>query len=265
MNIVYIQMPRFYGFGLQIMVLLLASILLEGCQSWRAGSHLAEKPLDVVIKPSILEKNPCYKAGRKIEVKGLMLHSVGCPAPSGERWVKSWNREDYGRACVHGFIDAHTGVVYQTLPWDHRGWHCASGPKGSGNNTHIGVEMCESQFLKYTHGATFTCSNEEASREMALRTYRSAVNLFAYLCHQYHLNPLEEGVIVSHAEGNKRGIASAHADPEHLWRQLKMPLTMDGFRTDVATKLRLYNLPFWKRLDDGRKARHVIRHYGTRG
>lgn len=26
----------------------------------------------------LLKRNPCYKAGRKIKVKGLMLHSVGC-------------------------------------------------------------------------------------------------------------------------------------------------------------------------------------------
>ena len=31
---------------------------------------------------SILTKNPCYTAGRTITVKGLMLHSVGCPQPS---------------------------------------------------------------------------------------------------------------------------------------------------------------------------------------
>ena len=224
-----------------------------------------EKPLDVTIEPCILTRNPCYTAGRKIDVKGLMLHSVGCPVPSGERWVKLWNRKDYGRACVHGFIDAHSGVVYQTLPWDHRGWHCASGPKGSGNNTHIGVEMCEPEFLKYTHGATFVCSNEAASREMVQRTYCSAVNLFAYLCNRFQLNPEEPGVIVSHAEGNCLGIASAHSDPEHLWRQLKMPLNMDSFRQDVAKKLRVYNHPFRKHLSSGRRTKHQICHYGTRG
>ena len=32
---------------------------------------------------SILTKNPCYTAGRKIAVKGLMLHSVGCPPAQG--------------------------------------------------------------------------------------------------------------------------------------------------------------------------------------
>lgn len=90
---------------------------------------------------SILTKNPCYTAGRKITVKGLMLHSVGCPQPRASVFVNSWNRADFGSACVHAFIDGTDGAVYQTLPWNHRGWHCASGKNGSGNNTHIGVEM----------------------------------------------------------------------------------------------------------------------------
>ena len=88
---------------------------------------------------SILTKNPCYTAGRKITVKGLMLHSVGCPQPKASVFINSWNSASYTAACVHGFIDANDGTVYQTLPWNHRGWHCGSGTKGSGNNTHIGV------------------------------------------------------------------------------------------------------------------------------
>ena len=38
---------------------------------------------------SILTKNPCYTAGRKITVKGLMLHSVGCPQPSAAVFVRN--------------------------------------------------------------------------------------------------------------------------------------------------------------------------------
>lgn len=75
------------------------------------------------IIEKILTKNPCYIAGRKITVKGLMLHSVGCPQPSAMVFVKNWNPPANGReVCVHGFIDANTGEVYQTLPWDHRGF-----------------------------------------------------------------------------------------------------------------------------------------------
>ena len=185
------------------------------------------------IIQSILTSNPCYKAGRKITVKGLMLHSVGCPQPSASVFVKNWNRSDFDRACVHAFIDGNTGDVYQTLPWNHRGWHGG----GSSNNTHIGVEMCEPACIKYTGGSSFTCSNLPVARAVAQRTYDTAVQLFAHLCKQYNLDPLADGVIVSHKEGHARGIASNHGDPEHLWNGLGMGYTMDTFRKAVSAAM----------------------------
>ena len=178
---------------------------------------------------SMLTNNPCYKKGQKITVKGLMLHSVGCAQPSASVFIKNWNQASYSRACVHAFIDGDDGTVYQTLPWNYRGWHCG----GTGNNTHIGVEMCEPSCIRYTGGATFTCSDMAKAQESARKTYEAAVALFAMLCERFSLDPLADGVILSHSEGNKRGLASAHADPEHLWRQLSLPYTMDGFRNDV--------------------------------
>lgn len=186
---------------------------------------------------SIMTKNPCYTAGRKITVKGLMLHSVGCPQPNASVFIKNWNTPSYGAACVHGFIDGNDGTVYQTLPWNHRGWHCASGPKGSGNNTHIGVEMCEPASIRYTGGSSFTCSNLSAARTSVKKTYEAAVELFAYLCKLYGLNPTADGVIISHREGHARGIASNHGDPEHLWNGLGMGYTMHTFRKDVKEKM----------------------------
>ena len=186
---------------------------------------------------SILTKNPCYTAGRKITVKGLMLHSVGCPQPKASVFINSWNSPSYDNACVHGFIDGNDGTVYQTLPWNHRGWHCGSGSKGSGNNTHIGVEMCEPACIRYMSGSNFTCSDLPTSRAVAKRTYEAAVELFAYLCNQYNLNPAADGVIISHREGHSRGIASNHGDPEHLWKGLGMGYTMDGFRKDVKSAM----------------------------
>ena len=186
------------------------------------------------IIEKILTKNPCYIAGRKITVKGLMLHSVGCPQPSAMVFVNNWNPPANGReVCVHGFIDANTGEVYQTLPWDHRGWHGG----GSSNNTHIGVEMCEPACIKYTGGSTFTCSDTATATAAVKRTYEAAVELFAFLCKQYKLDPLADGVIISHKEGHKRGVASNHGDPEHLWTQLKTGYTMDGFRKDVKAAM----------------------------
>lgn len=182
---------------------------------------------------SILTNNPCYTSGRKITVKGLMLHSVGCPQPSAQVFIKNWNKSSYTAACVHGFIDANDGTAYQTLPWNHRGWHGG----GSSNNTHIGVEMCEPACIKYVSGSSFTCSDIETARACVTRTYNTAVELFAFLCQEYGLNPLGDGVIVSHKEGYARGIASNHGDPEHLWKGLGMSYTMDTFRNAVYEKM----------------------------
>jgi len=182
---------------------------------------------------SFLTNNPCYTAGRKITVKGLMLHSVGCPQSKASAFIKNWNKASYNSACVHAFIDGIDGTVYQTLPWNHRGWHGG----GSSNNTHIGVEMCEPDCITYTGGSTFTCSDKARAVASAATTYNAAVELFAMLCKEYGLNPLGDGVIVSHKEGCARGIATNHGDPEHLWKGLGLGYTMDGFRNDVYKKI----------------------------
>lgn len=180
---------------------------------------------------SILTKNPCYTAGRKITVKGLMLHSVGCSQPKASVFINSWNSASYSNACVHGFIDGNDGTVYQTLPWNHRGWHAG----GDANNIHIGVEMCEPACIKYTGGSSFTCSDTATAKAVANRTYDAAVELFAMLCQEYGLNPLTD--IISHREGHAQGVASNHGDPEHLWNGLKMGYTMDTFRQAVKSKM----------------------------
>lgn len=185
----------------------------------------------MTLVESILTKNDCYKANRKITVKGLMLHSVGCPQPSAKVFMNNWNRPSIEK-CVHAFVDANDGTVYQTLPWNHRGWHAG----GAANNTHIGVEMCEPAQIKYTGGATFKVVGDKAKAIAAVeRTYQSAVELFAQLCLKYSLNPRTD--IVSHKEGSAKKIASNHGDPDHLWTQLGMSKTMGTFRSDVEAEV----------------------------
>lgn len=195
------------------------------------------------IIESIVTKNRCYTGGRKITVRGLMLHSVGCPQPKASVFVNTWNSPT-ASVCPHGVIDGNDGTVYQTLPWDHRGWHGGSGSRGSGNNTHIGIEMCEPACIRYTSGSSFTCSDTEAAKAVVRRTYKSAVELFATLNTKYGLNPLADGVIISHKEGCARGIASNHGDPEHLWDGLGIGYTMDTFRAAVCAKMQGINLTF---------------------
>lgn len=190
-----------------------------------------------------LTNNPCYKANvgrvdgryRTFQDRGptgLMLHSVGCAQPSAQVFVDNWNKPSYTAACVHAFIDANTGVIYQCMPWNYRGWHSG---KSETNNTMVGVEMCESCYIRYTKGATFEVLDAEKAKADCKRAYDAAVELFADLCKKFGLNPLT--AIISHNEGGVRGIASKHVDPEHYWTRLGMPYTMDTFRQAVKAKL----------------------------
>ena len=183
-------------------------------------------------------KNKCYQIGTPLKPRGIMLHSIGTPQPSAAALARYFDQYQPGgqSVCVHAFAQAD-GTVYQTLPWEMRGWHCG----GSANGTHIGVEMTEPDCIRYLGGATFVCSDWERAIAQVTGTYNTAVALFAQLCTQYALNPMEDGVIISHAEGAARGVASAHADPTHLWRQLGRGYTMDGFRRDVAAALAAKN------------------------
>lgn len=188
----------------------------------------------MIFYQQILTKNDCYKAGRTIVPKGVMVHSTGANNPNLKRYVpgndaigyntggNDWNRSGTG-ACVHAFIgklaNSNVGVV-QTLPWNYRGWHCGSGTKGSANNTHISFEICEDAL---NDAAYFNA------------VYQAAVELTAELCKQYGLNPMADGVVICHSEGHTRGVASNHADVMHWFP--KFGKSMDTFRRDVAAEM----------------------------
>ena len=181
-------------------------------------------------------KNRCYQMATPLTPRGIMLHSIGCPQPNAAVMARYYNQYQPGgqSVCVHGFIQ-RDGTYYQTLPYNLRAWHCG----GAANATHIGIEMTEPASIVYNGGASWRDLDPAATDAHVRGTYAAAVELFAQLCEQYALDPLEDGVIISHAEGAARGIASAHADPTHLWRVFG--LTMDGFRADVAAALAAKN------------------------
>ena len=179
----------------------------------------------------ILTNNDCYKAGKTIVPKGIMVHSTGANNPNLKRYVgpdegllgvnqygNHWNNATPGgkQVCVHAFIGKLKDgsiATYQTLPWNMLGWHGG----GSSNNTHIGFEICED-------GLT------DASYFSAV--YKEAVELCVYLCKQYGLT---EKNIICHCEGYKQGIASNHGDVMHWFP--KYGKSMDTFRADVKKLL----------------------------
>ena len=190
----------------------------------------------------MLTANDCYKAGRTITPKGVMVHSTGANNPlvaryvqpvegqsneaqlkaeiGGNRNANDWNNPGLD-VCTHAFVgklaDGGVGTV-QTLPWNHRGWHAGTGTSGgSANNTHIAFEICEDDL-----------TDEGYFRKV----YQEAVELAAMLCKTYNLNPLADGVVICHSEGYQRGVASNHADVMHWFP--KFGKSMDTFRADVA-------------------------------
>ena len=186
------------------------------------------------LRKQILTRNDCYRAGRAIKPRGVMVHSTGANNPALSRYVapddgltgtpsaRHWNQPGT-TACVHAFIGRLADgsvATYQTLPWAMRGWHCGKGKKGSGNDTHISFEICED-------GLT------DASYFGAV--YREAVELTAHLCREYGLDPLADGVVICHAEGHQRGIATNHGDVLHWFHRFGK--SMDDFRADVAREM----------------------------
>jgi len=189
------------------------------------------------LQKLIFTENACYKAGRKITVKGIMVHSTGANNPWLKRYVgpddgklgknqynNHWNTYHPGgrEVCVHGFIGKladGTIATYQTLPWDHRGWHAG----GSANNTHIGFEICEDDLTDATYFK---------------KVYQEAIDLCVYLCKEYGLT---EKNIICHSEGYKQGVASNHGDVMHWFP--KHGKSMDTFRAEVAAKLKEGSTP----------------------
>lgn len=182
-----------------------------------------------------MTESPCFKKPVIIEPVGAFLHSVGCPQPNAKNFINAENKSS-AKAGVHAFIDANENV-HVTLPINLtnktaiKNWHAGSGPKGSSNAKYIGIEMTEPASIKYTGGANFIDLHPEVTKAHVLATYKTAVEYFAYLCIGFGWNALDPNVIMSHAEGHAKGIATAHSDVEHIWN--KFGLTMNQFRQDV--------------------------------
>lgn len=182
-------------------------------------------------------RNECYKAGKTIKPKGIMVHSTGANNPNLKRYVQpddgklgvnlnnnSFNNPLPGgrQVCVHAFIGKLANgdiATYQILPWNYRAWHSG----GSANNTHIGFEICED-------GLT--------DKNYFDKVYNEAVSLCVYLCKMFGLT---EKDIICHSEGYKLGVASNHSDVMHWFP--KHGKSMDTFRADVKEKLGSYTTP----------------------
>jgi hypothetical protein len=191
----------------------------------------------------------CYKGTRKMTVLGVLWHSTGANNPWLKRYVQpssndanysslmkklgknqygnDWNHIDRqaGLNCWIGkFDDGSVGTV-QTMPWNYRPWGCGSGSKGSCNDGWIQFEICEDAL---TDKAYFD------------KVYKEAVEITAYLCKMYNLNPkgtvtkngVKIPVILDHTTSCSLGFGSNHGDVKHWFSRYGK--TLDDVRNDVA-------------------------------
>jgi len=182
------------------------------------------------IIQKFMTNNDCFKAGKKITPKGVLVHSTATPGVMAAAWFNRWNKpasQQGGRqVCVHAFLDDKE--CFQYLPWDHRGWHGG----GSSNNTHIGFEICEPGGFKYGGGVTMIGYDVKANQAYFDAIWKNTIELCVKLCKEFKLT---EKDIIDHQEGNKLGIASNHADVMHWFP--KHGKNMNMLRAEVKKAL----------------------------
>jgi len=208
-----------------------------------------------------MHQSSWYKGAGKVTVRGVLWHSTGAANTSLKRYVQpddnaadrakmlellgvnknnnDWNREGQWvngkwvplNAGVHAFIGklANGEVIsVQVGDWDKKAWGCGSGKKGSCNNGWIQFEICEDKL------------NDPVYFE---KVYREGVELTAYLCKLYNLDPqgtvtyngVKVPVILCHQDSYHLGLGSGHADVLH-WLP-KFGKSMQTVRDDVSALL----------------------------
>ena len=186
----------------------------------------------------------------EIKVKGVLWHSTGANNPNLKRYVQPddnvANKNEllnliglnkYGNDWNH--IEREAGISFwigkladgsiatiQTGPDNIKQWGCG----GSLNNTHIQFEICEDGL------------NDE---KYFKAVYREAIELTAYICKKYGLNPLgsftynkkKVPVITDHQESHSLGMGSNHGDVKHWFKKYLGEDYLETIRKDVHAEM----------------------------
>jgi len=174
----------------------------------------------MVLRVDLFTHNDCYAAAKKLRPCGIIIHSTAAPGVMAAGWKARWDHSGVQK-CVHAFVDDREAV--QTLPWTMRAWHCG----GSGNSSHIGIEMCEPKREKWLDAEYFGPA------------WQNLLELVTTLMVRFNI-PVTGDTLLSHSEAHKKGIASNHADVEHWWPQVGV--SMDDFRAAAAERIRSMNI-----------------------
>lgn len=199
-----------------------------------------------------MRQSSWYKGAGKTTIRGVLWHSTGANNPNLKRYVQpddnavdrarmlellgvnksgnDWNhisREAGVHAWVGKLASCEVASV-QVGDWDKKAWGCGSGKKGSCNNGWIQFEICEDNLSDPVYFE---------------KVYREAVELTAYLCKLYNLDPqgtvtysgVRVPVILCHQDSYQLGLGSNHGDVLH-WLP-KYGKSMQTVRDDVSALL----------------------------
>lgn len=220
----------------------------------------------------LMTQSSCYKGTTVGTPVGILWHDTGAGNQNVKRYVQpddkaanraellriigtNANKNDYNHVSnekgLNAFIgklaDGSVGTV-QCLPWNYRPWGCGSGPKGSCNGSPYANNG--------PHWIQFEiCDDGYNSKSYFDKVYKEAVELTAYLCMKYGIDPhgsvqykdpkkqipVTVPTILCHQDSYKLGLGSGHADV-YLWFD-KFGKTMDDVRRDVAAAIAAQQQP----------------------
>ena len=141
------------------------------------------------------------------------MHSTATPGVMAKSFRDRWNNTTVAKA-VHAFLDDRE--VIECLPDLRQAWHVAT---TTGNNYYFGFEICE---------------DRDHTEEYFIKAYKNAVEYTSIMLGRLGLSVND---VFSHKEGNRKGIASNHGDPEHWFS--KFGYNMDDFRRAIYKELNI--------------------------
>ena len=186
----------------------------------------------MVIKNLLAKSNPVFQKGDTFrELKGIMITSATINGHIND-FIDNLDMWTLFAKCPHYIIDNY-GIVYQTLPVNYKGKYCG----GSVDKGYIQIVVDEPTGIKYTNKNSFVVPDLKKANGQVHVIINSLIELCAYLCITFKLDPIQENTILSQAEGRNKRLCSDYAGIDHIWKGLNIGYTMDNFRRDILLAL----------------------------
>lgn len=225
------------------------------------------------IIPCFQTNSTCYKGTTKGVPVGICWHDAASGNPWLKRWVqpanddpdretllrllgKNLNKNDWnhmpkntGVNAVIGKLASGAVATVQSMPWDFRPWGVGQGAKGSLNGVKPNAAGEPQPFWIQFEIADDAWSNAArdytlGKRDYCEAVYQEAVELTAYLCGLYGIDPagtytykgVKVPTILCHKDAHALGFGSDHKDVD-MWFA-HYGLSMAKARQDVIKAVR---------------------------